>query len=44
MTTNGLGSVPKEEKIMLLYTGNIMTDEGRGGYLNTPMNKSNAEV
>jgi hypothetical protein len=44
MTPNGIRLSPRDSKTMLLYTGNIMTDEGRGGFLNTTMTKSNAEV
>lgn len=37
-------SIPfeNEDKTILLYTGNIMMDGGRGGFLNT--SKDNAEV
>ena len=34
----------KHGKSIQLYTGNIMTDGGRGGFLNTTMSKNNAEV
>jgi hypothetical protein len=34
----------KNGTTILLYTGNIMTDGGRGGFLNTTMSKNNAEV
>lgn len=29
---------------LLLFTGNIMMNGGRGGFLNTSMSKNNAEV
>src|SRR5436309_15948233 len=43
MTQNGTRPPSKGTKITL-YTGNIMTDGGRGGFLNTTMSKNNAEV
>ena len=44
MAPNGSGMCCRDSKTMLLYTGNIMTDECRGRFLNTTMAKSNAEV
>jgi hypothetical protein len=43
MSPNGIHATLRETT-MMLYSGNIMTDEGRGGFLNTTMTKSNAEV
>ena len=44
MTQNGARHTTQNGKILQLFTGNIMTDGGRGGFLNTTMSKSNAEV
>lgn len=44
MTQNGVRQSPQDGKTLLLCTGNIMTDGDRGGFLNTSMSKSNAEV
>ena len=41
---NGINNVSQKDKTMLLYTGNIMMDGGRGGFLSTSMSKNNAEV
>jgi hypothetical protein len=44
MTQNGVRHATQNGKTLQLFTGNIMTDGGRGGFLNTTMSKSNAEV
>jgi hypothetical protein len=44
MTQNGVRQSSQDGKTLLLCTGNIMTDGDRGGFLNTSMSKSNAEV
>jgi hypothetical protein len=41
---NRINNVSQKDKMILLYTGNIMMDGGRGGFLNTSMLKNNAEV
>jgi hypothetical protein len=44
MTLNEIHLAPKGAKTLTLFTGNIMTDGGRVGFLNTSMSKNNAEV
>jgi len=44
MTLNGFPLCPCEGKTVTLYSGNIMIEGGRAGYLNTSMSKNNAEV
>lgn len=44
MTEETMNAPFQNGKTLLLYTGNIMMDGGRGGFLNTSMSKNNAEV
>jgi len=44
MTLNGIRNGCHQEKLLQLYTGNIMMDGGRAGFLNTSMTKSNIEA
>ena len=44
MTKTEIPDTSRNGKTILLYTGNIMMDGGRGGFLNTSMLKNNAEV
>ena len=44
MTPNGFPLSPREGKTVTLYSGNIMMEGGRAGFLNTSMAKNNAEV
>jgi hypothetical protein len=44
MTQNAIDAPIQSAKTILLYTGNIMIDGARAGFLNTSMSKNNAEV
>ena len=44
MTKIGILHTSGNEKTILLYTGNIMTNGDRGGFFPTSMSKNNVEV
>jgi len=44
MTQDAKEQPVKQGKTILLFTGNIMMDGARAGFLNTSMGKNNAEV
>ena len=44
MIQNEINGMRSQSSVLLFYTGNIMMDELRAGFLNTSMAKTNAEV